>query len=61
MTRARADAQRREVDAILKIDGEDVAAVDLRQTPTFFVNGKTLPSFGPEQLVGLVQSELAAR
>lgn len=58
VTRARADAQRPEITATLKLDGEDIAAVGVQQTPTFFVNGKPLPSFGPQQLLDLVQSEV---
>ena len=37
----------------------DVALARVTQTPTFFVNGKPLPSFGPQQLVDLVNSEVA--
>jgi protein-disulfide isomerase len=33
---------------------EDLTALQVRQTPTFFVNGSSLPSFGPEQLARLV-------
>jgi protein-disulfide isomerase len=29
------------------------------KTPTFFVNGKGLPSFGPQQLAALVAEEVA--
>lgn len=60
VARARADAQRPEIAATLKLDGEDVLAAGVKQTPTFFVNGKPLPSFGPQQLLDLVQSELDA-
>jgi len=38
-------------------DGEQLGAT---KTPTFFVNGKPLPSFGHEQLVSLVNSEVGA-
>ncbi len=36
-------------------DGEKLGA---NKTPTFFVNGKPLPSFGYEQLAGLVAAEI---
>lgn len=44
--------------AALKLDAADVAAVGVRQTPTFFVNGKPLQEFGAQQLFDLVQSEV---
>jgi protein-disulfide isomerase len=45
---------------ILKQDTADAATAGVRQTPTFFVNGKPLPSFGIAQLNELVRSEVAA-
>lgn len=56
---ARADAQRAEVDAALKQDIEDLTALQVTKTPTFFVNGRSLPSFGPDQLAALVAEEVA--
>ena len=47
-----------EVDAVLKQDFTDLTALVVQQTPTFFVNGKSLPEFGPEQLLALVQAEV---
>jgi protein-disulfide isomerase len=55
---ARADAQRPEVDAALRQDIEDLTALQVTRTPTFFVNGRSLPSFGPEQLLTLVSEEV---
>jgi protein-disulfide isomerase len=49
--------------AIAKIIQQDLAdgqRLGATKTPTFFVNGKPLPSFGYQQLMNLVQSELAA-
>ena len=49
--------------AIAKIIQQDLADGQLlgaTKTPTFFVNGKPLPSFGFQQLMDLVNSELAA-
>lgn len=60
LTRARADAQSPEITAILEQDMADMRAVNLQGTPTFFVNGKPLPSFGPQQLHDLVAAEVAA-
>jgi protein-disulfide isomerase len=45
---------------VLTQDMADVRAAGVRQTPTFFVNGKPLPSFGIKQLEQLVQSEVEA-
>lgn len=46
-----------DVTAILTQDLAELRAVGVRQTPTCFVTGKSLPSFGVRQLVGLVRSE----
>jgi len=47
-------------DKIIKIDLEDAKTLGVRQTPTYFVNGKPLPSFGSQQLAELIASEVAA-
>lgn len=60
LTQARADAALPTVAAILAQDTKDVEAVNLRGTPTFFVNGKPLTDFGPQQLYELVTSEVVA-
>ena len=49
-----------EITAVLEQDMADIRAIGVRQTPTFFVNGKPLPSFGIRQLQELVASEVAA-
>jgi protein-disulfide isomerase len=49
-----------EITAVLTQDAADIRAVGVRQTPTFFVNGKPLPSFGVRQLQELVRSEVEA-
>lgn len=49
--------------AVIKTIQQDVAdgqMLGATKTPTFFVNGKPLPSFGYEQLASLVKSEVAA-
>jgi protein-disulfide isomerase len=49
--------------AIMKIIQQDLGDARLLgadKTPTFFVNGKPLPSFGFEQLQTLVDSEVNA-
>jgi protein-disulfide isomerase len=57
--KALADAQTPEIEAALKQDVEDLTALGVTKTPTFFVNGKGLPSFGPGQLASLVADEVA--
>ncbi|MBY0271671.1 MAG: DsbA family protein [Burkholderiales bacterium] len=56
--RARGEASSPGIELVLKQDMADVKANNVRQTPTFFVNGKPLPSFGPQQLGDLVRSEV---
>ncbi len=59
MARAIEDAQKPEVAAVLRQDIEDLTALEVTRTPTFFVNGRGLPSFGREQLTALVAEEVA--
>lgn len=49
-----------DVVAILNQDRADVETVGVRQTPTFFVNGKSLDPFGEAELRRLVAAEVAA-
>ncbi|WP_417248128.1 DsbA family protein [Celeribacter sp.] len=45
---------------VLNQDRADVEAVGVRQTPTFFVNGKPLDPFGADELRALVATEVSA-
>lgn len=47
-----------EITNVLTQDMADIRATGVRQTPTFLVNGKSLPSFGVRQLQELVRSEV---
>lgn len=58
--KARADMLMPDITGVLNQDMADVQTVGVKQTPTFFVNGKPLPSFGAQQLYDLVQSEVSA-
>lgn len=58
MQKARADAASEGVESVLKQDIEDLTALGVNKTPTFFVNGRPLPSFGVEQLQALVAEEV---
>lgn len=60
-----ADAARSQMMApqtvgILNQDKADVEGLGVRQTPTFFVNGKPLDPFGAAELRALVAAEVAA-
>lgn len=57
--KARRDAALPEVTEVLRQDAEDLVALKVDQTPTFFVNGKPLVKFGAEQLLDLVRQEVA--
>lgn len=56
--RALADAQAPEIEAMLKQDIQDLTALEVTKTPTFFVNGRSLLQFGPEGLAALVAEEV---
>jgi len=59
LKQALVDAATLAVDAVLKQDIEDLTSFEVTKTPTFFVNGRGLPSFGPDQLATLVAEEVA--
>ena len=58
MGRAQHDMETAEIQAVLAQDIEDLTALQVSKTPTFFVNGRSLPSFGPEPLARLVAEEV---
>lgn len=60
LDKARSDAKAPAVVAVLNQDVEDMKAINLQGTPTFFVNGKPLTQFGPQQLYDLVAAEVKA-
>lgn len=59
LAKARQDMQEPGMQALLKQDVDDLTALKVSKTPTFFVNGRSLPSFGPDQLAALVAEEVA--
>jgi protein-disulfide isomerase len=59
LAKARQDIEKPGLQALLQQDIEDLTALQVTKTPTFFVNGRSLPSFGPEQLAALVAEEVA--
>jgi protein-disulfide isomerase len=46
------------ITTVLETDIADMRANGINRTPTFFVNGKPLPTFGAQQLFELVRSEV---
>ncbi|GAA4134713.1 DsbA family protein [Aminobacter aganoensis] len=58
LERARSDASSSEVASILDQESKDIDIWQVEQTPTFFVNGKSLQTFGPQQLTDLVSREV---
>ncbi len=56
----RADMTAPGIASVIAQDLEDARALNVTKTPEFFVNGKPLPSFGYEQLKGLVDQALAS-
>ena len=60
MARLKEDMKSPDFARMIEQDLQDVKTLNVRGTPEFFVNGKPLPSFGPEQLQKLVDQELAA-
>lgn len=59
MERLKADMESPDLEKLIRQDVADLKTLDVRQTPTFFVNGRPLPSFGAEQLQKLVEEEMA--
>jgi protein-disulfide isomerase len=59
VTKAQDDARQPEIESLLKQDIEDLTALEVTKTPTFFVNGRGLTSFGEQQLLALVAEEVA--
>jgi protein-disulfide isomerase len=59
IAKAQADAKGSDIAAVLQQDIEDLTALEVTKTPTFFVNGRGLPSFGDQQLLALVAEEVA--
>ncbi len=59
-SQAKIDAAKPEIAAVLKQDMADLQTNNVRQTPTFFVNGKRLVTLGPQPFNDLVEAEIKA-
>jgi len=60
LARLQADMEAPDVAQRIALDAADAKALGVTKTPEYFVNGRPLPSFGLEQLQGLVGAELAS-
>lgn len=54
----RADYENPEVEELIAIDEADLRALGVKATPTFFINGKPLESFGFDQLEAAIVAEI---
>lgn len=58
MTKLRSDAKGVEIIQIIEQDSKDLQELNVRATPTFFINGKQLQKFSEEGLREAIASEL---
>lgn len=59
--KARAEMNKDAIDKVLIQDALDVETVGVRQTPTFFVDGRPLLEFGARQLIEMVRLQVESR
>ncbi len=58
MDKLKADMNSVEVMRNMEQDRQDAVFLKISKTPTYFVNGRPLPSFGAQQLADLIREEL---
>ena len=58
LAKARKDPTDATIRGLLAREGEDIIALKVERTPTFYVNGRPLTSYGPQELMDLVASEI---
>lgn len=58
VAKAKQDATSPAIARVLEVDMADLKTSGVQRTPTFFVNGKPLTSFGAQQLYDLVRQEV---
>lgn len=58
LEKARQDMNSAEIDNVLTQDAADIETINVRQTPTFFVDGLPLLEFGAEQLMEMVRNRV---
>jgi protein-disulfide isomerase len=58
VAKAKRAAQDKQAEAVLRAEGQDIVALKVERTPTFFVNGRPLLNYGPEPLMKVVSEEV---
>lgn len=58
LEKIRADINYPEIEKVIKQDIADAKTLNVTKTPVFFVNGRSLPSFGYNQSREVVESEI---
>lgn len=58
MAKARKVMESADAEERLRQEAEDILVLQVSRTPTFYVNGKLLMDFGPDQLMKLVGAEV---
>ncbi len=58
--KAKQDLNHPSIVALMKQDAQDLASLKINKTPSFFINGKPLTEFGPNQLRAQVEKEISA-
>ncbi|HRD34165.1 MAG TPA: thioredoxin domain-containing protein [Rhodocyclaceae bacterium] len=59
LERVRRDMEDPRIAALIAQDSADIVALDVRRTPSFFVNGQPLRNFGPEGLDAQIRDTFA--
>lgn len=59
--KAQAEMNRESINNVLSQDARDVETFRVRQTPTFFVDGRPLLDFGAEQLIEMVRVQVESK
>ena len=60
VAKAKKDAVSKNVDDLLRHEAEDLVALKVESTPTFFLDGKLLPQTSPVDFFDFVKKEVAA-
>jgi protein-disulfide isomerase len=59
VAQAKRTARDQQADAVLRVEAEDIVALKVERTPTFFINGRPLINYGPETLMNVVSAEVS--
>ena len=59
VAKAKRDARDKQAESVLRVEAQDIVALKVERTPTFFVNGRPLMNYGPEPLMNVVSEEVS--